>query len=235
MSDEPTPPAPENSGNNDDKKKAKRARNDQRIAAEITAADRLLRTVRTDADIQPVATAFGIDEAELTAAAAAVQEAARRWGVRLEGMGTEDQLVEETDEELTAIRDAYLQYRQIGRANFADPAARLALGVSGDIPDGFNALVTHIRAAYTAAKTAPYTATFSKRGYPPAELDRLIQAVADLVDDEADQTEAEGDAMKKTRERNLAYQAMKDAVGPIKGTLQGALRKRPDLLAKLGK
>lgn len=46
--------------------------------------------------------------------------------------------------------------------------------------------------------------------------------------------EAEGDTMTKTRERNEACTAMKDILRPIKGTLKGALRKRPDLLVKLG-
>jgi len=39
--------------------------------------------------------------------------------------------------------------------------------------------------------------------------------------------------MKKTGERDEAYDAMKDAIRPIKGTLKGALR-QPALLAKLG-
>lgn|GEM_PF-6205027 len=51
--------------------------------------------------------------------------------------------------------------------------------------------------------------------------------------EEADQTKAEGEAMKKTGERDEAYDAMKDAIRPIKGTLKGALR-QPALLAKLG-
>lgn len=44
----------------------------------------------------------------------------------------------------------------------------------------------------------------------------------------------EGDAMTATNERDEDHAAMKAAIKPIKGTLKGALRKRPDLLAKLG-
>jgi hypothetical protein len=216
------------------KKRGPYAKNDQRIAGDITASNRLLQTVRTDADIRPVALTYGIDDAELDEAAAKVQLAADKWGVRLEEMGGEDTLVEETDTALEAIKNDYLIYREIGRNNFPSAADRTALGLSGDIPDAFDALMTHIKAAYETAKKAPYTALMTKRNYAPARLDTLIQAIDDLVTDETDQTEAEGDAMTATRERNEAYAAMKAAIKPIKGTLKGALRNRPDLLAKLG-
>jgi hypothetical protein len=74
----------------------------------------------------------------------------------------------------------------------------------------------------------------TKRNYAPARLDALIAAIDDLVASETDQTEAEGDAMTTTLERDEAYAAMKDAIRPIKGTLKGALRNQPALLAKLG-
>jgi len=216
------------------KKRGPYAKNNQRIAADITASNRLLQTIRTDADIHPVATTHGIDDTELDEAAGKVKLAADKWGVRLEEMGNEDTLVEDTDTALEAVKDDYLQYREIGRNNFPSAADRTALGLSGDIPEGFDALMTHIKAAYQTAKKEPYTALMTKRNYAPARLDTLIQAIDDLVQDEADQTEAEGDAMKATSERNEAYAAMKAAIKPIKGTLKGALRKRPDLLAKLG-
>jgi hypothetical protein len=217
-----------------EKKKFKRAKNDQRIAAEITAASRLLQTAGTDPDIQPIALARGIDAAELADAKTKVATAAQKWGVRLDGMAAEDHLVEETDTELEDLRDDYLAYREIGRNNFPSVADRAALGLSGDIPDGFNTLMTHIKAAYTAAKGPAYTALMTKRGYSPAVLNGLIATIDNLIADETDQTEAEGSAETKTLERDEAYQAMKDALRPIKGTLKGALRKRPDMLAKLG-
>jgi hypothetical protein len=216
------------------KKRGPYAKNNQRIAADITASNRLLQTIRTDAGIHPVAVTHGIDDTELNEAADKVKVAADKWGIRLEEMGDEDTLVEETDTTLEAIKDDYLQYREIGRNNFPSAADRTALGLSGDIPDGFDALMTHIKAAYQTAKKAPYTTIMTKRNYAPARLDTLIQAIDDLVADETDQTEAEGDAMTATKERNDAYAAMKAAIKPIKGTLKGALRKRPDLLAKLG-
>jgi hypothetical protein len=229
-----TPAAASTTAEPSTKKRGPYAKNNQRIAADITASNRLLQTIRTDDDIHPVATTHGIDDTQLTEAAAKLQLAADKWGVRLEDMGAEDTLVEDTDTALEAVKDDYLQYREIGRNNFPSAADRTALGLSGDIPEAFDALVTHIKAAYQTAKKEPYTALMTKRNYAPARLDALIKAVEDLEGEETDQTEAEGDAMTATRERDAAYAAMKAAMKPIKGTLKGALRKRPDLLAKLG-
>lgn len=226
MSDTTTPAAA--------RPKLTRSANDQRIAAYITEAGRFLTTARTDADIQPVVTAMGFAAADLDAGEALIQAATGAWGVRSEGMGEEDEAVAASAAKLQAARAAYVQFREIGRANFPEPAARTALGLSGDLAEGFNAFITQATASYTIGKKPPYTEKLSKRSYTPAKLDALLADLETLTQSEADQTEAEGAAEGDTATRDEAYAKLKEFTAEFKGTMRGALRGQPDLLAKLG-
>jgi len=120
------------------------------------------------------------------------------------------------------------------RANFPDQSARVALGLGGDIAEGLNSFITQATASYTIGKNAPYTEKLSKRSYTPAALDTLLADLEDLTAAETDQTEAEGEALGDTQDRDEAYNALKAYMKEIKGTLRGALKGQPDLLAKLG-
>jgi len=214
--------------------KRKYSANDQRIAAYVTAAGRFLHTTRTDADIAPIATAHGFTAADLDAGEALVTAAAQAWGVRTEGMGEEDASVAATAAGFKDARADYIQFREIGRANFPDRADRVALGLIGDIAEGFNSFITQATASYTAGKKPPYTEKLSKRSYTPAKLDELLATLDALSDAEADQTESEGAAIGDTAARDEAYEKLKDFMAELKGTLKGALRGQSDLLAKLG-
>lgn len=219
---------------NPDEPKRLRSANNQRIAAYITASARFILTASTDTEILAIIALCGCDEEEFAEGRALVKAAGKAWGVRTVGMGEEDAAVTEADRLLQTARFDYAQFREIARSNFPEPGARTALGLTGDIAEGFDTFITQATGSYTAGLEAAYTATLARRGYSPAVLGTKIAALEALTEAETDQTEAEGAAEGDTEARDLAYTALKTYMKVFRGTVKGALKGKSGLLAKLG-
>jgi hypothetical protein len=153
---------------------------------------------------------------------------------RAGGKGTQALKTSDFNDALKKARDAYATFRQIARASFPDDADRLALSLTGDVPEHAGRFITLALASFGAADKPPQATKLAKRGYPPEKLAPLITALEDLTGNAGQQDQAQGDAIEDTAERDAAYDALRDFMMELKGVAKGALRGKPALLSKLG-
>ncbi len=208
---------------------------DKAIQAYATDADVFVTTASTDAEIRPLLEARGYDAAEFAAGQALVDSLLDAFQGRAAGMGRQATATKKQGNALLAARDEYARFREIARASFPTQADRLALSLTGDVPEDSGRFITLARASYAAAAAAaPHAAKLSKRGYPAAALIPLIAALDAFTDTASDQDEAQGGAIGETAKRDSAYDALREFMKELKGVAKGALRGKPSLLAKLG-
>jgi hypothetical protein len=212
----------------------KRSPQNRAIAAYIADSDRILSSAKSDPEIQPLLEARGYDTAEFALGEGLITAAETAYADRAGGVGTRSEATETLRASIGTARNDYAAFRIIGRANFPDRPEREALGLTGEMPDDTGRFITIARASYHAGKNADFTAKLTKRGYAPAILDALLAGLDTLTGTDAEQDEATGDAIGDTAARDAAYESLKTYMKEFKGTAKGALRGRPDLLAKLG-
>ena len=224
-----TTPAPD-----DSKPPRKNSAQDKAIAAYITAAEVFLGTASGDAEIRPLLEARGYDAAEFSEGIALAIAARTAFEERAGGMGGQSQATVKLNEKIRDARDDYARFREIARPSFPDRADRLALGLTGDVPEDTGRFITAALASYAAAGKEPQAAKLAKRGYPAATLAPLVAALNDITSHAADQDQAEGAAIGDTAARDQAYDDLREFMKELKGVAKGALRGKPGLLAKLG-
>ncbi|HEY5036943.1 MAG TPA: hypothetical protein VII74_07425, partial [Chthoniobacterales bacterium] len=78
--------------------------------------------------------------------------------------------------------------------------------------------------SYTNAAKAQWTTKMSKRGYAPARLTTLNDAISALTGTESETAIAAGEAVEDTKARNDAYIALKDWIKEAHGVARGAFR-----------
>jgi hypothetical protein len=220
----PTPQAP----------KAKRSVQDTVIEKYITTADTLLKTASTDADIAPILATHGYDAAEFATGTGLAKAARKAFEDRQAGIGGKLLSTEELHDAIVDAREDYLAFREIARGSFTAQGDRVALGLTGDVPDDFQKFITAAHTSYVAAGKDPYKTKMTKRSYDAAKLATLLGNLDALVGTGSGQDTSEGDAMDDTAARDAAYLALKEYIKELKATARGALRKQPALLAKLG-
>lgn len=231
MADTSATPAP---APTPDDNRSRRSPYNQKILAYASTSAIFLQTAQTDPEIRPLIEARGCDDAEFIEGETLIAAVNSSITGRAEGLGQKSDAVRISQAAQKAARDHYAQFRQIARSNFASDGARLALSLRGDVPEGLNTFRTTARASYTAGQNDPYTAQLSKRGYTPAILTGLIEELTALGSVESSEDSAQGDAIADTGARDLAYQGLKAFMQEFRGTVKGALRGQPGLLAKLG-
>jgi hypothetical protein len=164
---------------------------------------------------------------------ALVQAASGGVARRQEKLGGKKDAVDELHLSAQGAREAYANFREIARASFPDPGDRIALGLTGDVPEDFQRFVTAAHTSYTNAGKPAFAAKMKKRNYPPDRLATLLQNLENFTHDKSKKDEAAGEAIDSTEERNDAYDALRAYLKELKGVARGALRGKPGLRAKL--
>ncbi len=223
---DPTPPA--------DPSPRKLSPQDKAIQAYATDAEVFVTTASTDAEIRPLLEARGYDAAEFAIGQALIASLLDAFLGRAAGMGKQATATGKQLDALASARDDYARFREIARASFPAQADRLALSLTGDVPEDTGRFITLAHTSYTAAGKAPHAAKLTKRGYPATTLGPLIAALDALTDTASEQDEAQGAAIGNTAERDAAYDSLRGFMKELKGVAKGALRGQPSLLAKLG-
>jgi hypothetical protein len=203
------------------------------ITSYVTDAERFLTTALDDPEIQPILAEHGYDAAELAQGLTLVKNASGSVAKRQEKLGGKKDAVDELHLGAEGAREAYARFREIARASFPDQADRLALGLTGDVPEDFQRFVTAAHTSYTNAGKGAYADKMKRRNYAPDRLKTLLENLDGFTGDKSKKDEAAGEAIGSTEERNSAYVALRAYMKELKGVARGALRGKPGLRAKL--
>jgi hypothetical protein len=211
-----------------------RAEQDQRIANDITAAERCLLTARDTPEIQAILSTRGYGPTELADGLALQAAAQTAFNARQTAMARAD-LAQSTHDALDAsAREHFTDYRGTVRSIFADKADQSPPGATGRVPDDEQKFITAVRAAYDAAKKAPYAAKLAKYGYPAETLDSAKSELDTLNSAGSGVDTADAAAAKATKTRDAACDALLAWMKQFKGIARVALKKQAELLSKLG-
>ena len=125
--------------------------------------------------------------------------------------------------------------RDLSRSAFLkDPAARKALGLSGRAPQSLDELITAARTLVKEGQSNQvYAARLASKAVTPAKLAQLSTAVDALVEANLAQEAALAAAPQATKERDLAYQALKAWMSEYRAFAKAQFKDRPDVLKRL--
>lgn len=213
----------------------KRSLNNTAQAKYITDSSETLAVALDSAntDIGPILSGAGYDSAALAVGKALATEALRKFGLRQTSLGTRTAAQDLLDADRQTAHDDFVAYKTIARASFKSQGDRIALSLTGDVPDDFELFITTAHTAYIAGTEAPYTAKLTLRGYSAARLTALAAGVNSLANTDADVTSEEGDAIFTTAERNEAYRLLQVWMSEFRGVALGLFRKNPAARHKL--
>lgn len=214
--------------------KVERSVQNKAIANYLVAAETFLKTASTDPEIQSALAAnHGYDAAEFAHGFTLLANAKGAYSARQEGIGEKTDASEELRDATAAAREDYATFREIARACFPNRDDRVALGLTGSVPEDFQRFVTTAHTSYTNASKAPYSTKLSKRGYPVVKLTDHLGALDTLTGTGADKEEATGGAQEDTAARDSAYMELKEFMKELQGVCRGAFRKQAGVLGKL--
>ena len=133
------------------------------------------------------------------------------------------------------LRDFHTKQRELGRSAFQkDSAARQTLGLDGRAPRTQAELITASRTLIkVAGDNSAYAARLASKAVTAAKLTRLGELVDVLEAANLAQEAALAAAPKATRDRNAAYQAMKDWMTEYRAFAKAQFKDRPDILKRL--
>jgi hypothetical protein len=229
MPDPATPPTPPAA----DAPKIHRNVQNKIITSYVTDADRFLSIASTDPEIQSILAEHGYDAAEIAQGMELVKAASGGVAKRQEKLGGKKGAMDDLNLSADGARETYAAFREIARAAFPDQADRVALGLTGDVPEDFQRFITAAHTSYTNASKPAYTVKMTRRGYAPSRLATLLENLDSFAEDQSKKVGAAGEAMDSTEERNTAYAALRAYMKELKGVARGALRGKPGLRAKL--
>lgn len=148
-------------------------------------------------------------------------------------MGGKTEMHEGLKSDEETVRDDYAAFREVARAAFPKQADRIGLGLTGNVPHDLQKFITLAHASYTNAAKAEWTEKMTKRGYPPARLTTLNDAVTDLTGTDSQKAIAAGEAEQSTEARDAAYNDLKEYMKEIMGVARGVFRGNSGALTKL--
>lgn len=213
--------------------KLKRSVQNQAIQNYIGEAETFLLTISSDAVIQPAMNAHGYDAAELTLGNSLLQNAANAFGVRLTGIAGKTAKHEALQTNEDSARADYAAFRLVARAVFPSQPDRVALGLTGNVPHDLQKFVTLAHTSYLNSAKPQWTEKMTKRGYGPARLTTLNNAITALSGTDSETAIAEGAAAEDTKARNNAYLALKDWIKEAHGVARGVFRGDTAALTKV--
>ena len=229
MSDTNTPGNPPD----DSHTPKKRSAQDKKITNYANECDVFVTTLEDEAEIHAIAATHGYNDAEIAVGRGYVTALGGGLQGRQTGMGQQNQKQDDVVQSEKSNRESYAAFREIARASFPLQPDRVALGLTGDVPEDMDRFITAAKLSYNAAKVAPYTAKMTLRNYAPARLTNLLAALDQLTGDDSGSNTADGDAEKSTEARDLAYDQLRAWMKECRGVMRGALRGQHGLLAKL--
>lgn len=241
---EPTLPAVDIAAPTETTPKLNPAVEAQAIEQYIKDSGRFLETARSHTTIVETLAAHGFDDEELSIGMALQAEANRMFRARHEDLPPDrGAATEALMSRVNEARDEFEAYRIIARTVFPALADRVALRATSDALDDLQRFINAAHAGYVAAMQEPYTPRMSKRGYPPAKLEKLLGEIDVLATLDVAQEIAEGDgagdggdgggAFASTEERDRTYTELKEFMKEIKGVSKAIFRKQPEVLALL--
>lgn len=210
-----------------------RAEQDQEIANNITEAEQVINTAKTDPEIAPLVAARGYD-AETLAEGAALRAAAQSaFNQRQQALGDQRDASNAMDQAEKASRELYADFRETARALYGAGADQTKLGLKGNVPADLQKFITTARASYTAGQAEPYAAKLAKHGFKPETLAAALKGLDQLKDANETHRKASGDAIKATKTRDRAHDDLMAWMGRFKRIAKVALRRKPELRSKL--
>ena len=130
-------------------------------------------------------------------------------------------------ERVKKARDDFSGFQLIARAAFPELPDRFNLRATADTFEDLQRFINASHSGYAAAMRAPYTEKMSKRGYPPAKLETLLQeidvlATLDTAHDiaEAHGTASDGSDAADTQDRDRTYVELKAFMKELKGVAE---------------
>ena len=162
--------------------KRTRSVQNQAIAGYITDSLRTLNTALNNSEIATALAPRGYAAADIAAGITLQGAAQTAFDKQLPGIGESRDHTALLQKKVAAARDEYTAFRGIARAGFPAQGDRVALGITGDIPDNLSKFITAAKVSYAAGKTAPFTEKLTKRGYAPAALDTHIGDLNNLTE-----------------------------------------------------
>lgn len=148
MANETPSPAP----GGDNKPKRTRSVQNQAISAYITDSLKTLNAALENSEIAEKLIEPGYPAATIQAGIALQAAALKAFNDQRPGIGAARTHTDLRQKAITAAREDYTDFRGIARASFPAQGDRVALGLTGDIPDDFGKFVTAAGASYAAGK-----------------------------------------------------------------------------------
>lgn len=166
----PQPPQPP-------KPRAPRSDQDQVIANDITDAQQIIETGKSDAELKPLLEDKGYDAAEMDKGAVLQSAAQAAYNERQKASGKQKEATALATAAEKSARVIYSDFRETARALYAEEADLAKLGLKGKVPADLQKFITAARASYSGANDEPYASRLAKRGFKPADN---VKAQADL-------------------------------------------------------
>jgi len=213
-----------------------RAAQDRRIAKDISLSEQQIKAGAGEVEAAPELAEGGYTPEVFATVATPLQvEALNKFAARQAADGAKTAATAAVKTAEKSVRTLYTKDRDLGRSAFQkDAAAREALGLAGRAPQSLDELIT---AARTLAKEGPgnqvYAARLASKAVTAAKLTQLSTAVDALVEANLAQEAAIAAAPQATKERDLAYQALKAWMSEYRAFAKAQLKDRPDVLKRL--
>jgi hypothetical protein len=208
-----------------------------KIAQQMADSTVMVTALTTDTEIIAQLQPLGIDAARrnggtllLRAAVAAVQKADELQAAQLRA-------TKAFNDGLKVRKEQHADLAKICRAVFVKEASTLAqLGLDQKTPLATAEFIRAAEKLYTVAITSPEPigATLGTYGYPPDRLTEERDQIVGLRAEKAAQETAKSKAQEATAVQTKALAALADYIVQIRKIARVALKKRPQLLERLG-
>jgi hypothetical protein len=199
-------------------------------ASQVNFANKLITNSQKVPEIKTAMAEYGYTTAKYTAGkklATAVEESLSERSIERGGQKVA------TQDELTAKQDAVAAYQSVAQISkkVLTPGERDKLGLPARQPRTTAAFIT---AAYTVFDNLAATEALADYGYTPEKI--AAERAKIEAYDQADQAQAEAKGAKEqgTQDQDAAFAALNEWVSTYVTVAKLALRKKPQLLEKLG-
>ena len=228
-----TVPAPATGADEADSPPARRADQDQEIAAAISGTAKTIQIVLDDTAINKVMTKWSFKKEKLNTGLKLCEAAQNQWDARQTAIGRQTECTSQVNRLFNEAVKAYSDFRETARTELQDEASLQALSVTDAVPDELGKFLTHARGAYHCAKMEPYVSALGEYGYDEDGLDDQLKALDALDKADQEQSKAIADAQKATRLRDEAAAPVRDFGNKLRKIARRAFRNDPEQARKL--
>lgn len=133
-----------------------------------------------------------------------------------------------------ALRAQFVEHREAARDMYRrDSETWSALRLTGDTPNGRAAIIAAARTFYGTVEERPDLVA-KVRGLTPAVIAEAQALIVAAESTDSDQNDEAGEARTASESYKAAVEALREHAAELGNTAKRALKKRPDLLRKLG-